>query len=314
MQITKLISRAELTKLTGTSNLRATGMALSNLALVATGFGLPLVWHTWAAWLGAALLLGARALGLGILVHDTAHGTLFSSRKVNQWTGKWLFGGLPNIPFETYRAGHLAHHRNAGTEADADLAFVDTYPASGASLARKFARDFSGVNGIKNLYFQIRTFRLKHQAPFIVSHTLLLALLCVMHHPEVYLCWWLGQIFVFPAVMRLRVMGEHGGVPDHFDRDPRNNTGTTLAGPLARLLCAPNYVNYHVEHHFAAAVPSYRLRALHRLLKSKGCYEGYTCIQPSYFAVIRRCWTGHSAAAAPLHTKRLARGALNNMQ
>ncbi|QGZ57732.1 fatty acid desaturase family protein [Paraburkholderia acidiphila] len=314
MQITKLISREELSHLTRTSNLRATGLVLVNFALIAAGFALPIVWHTWEAWLGATVLLGARALGLGILVHDTAHGTLFSSRKINQWAGKWLFGGLPNVPFEAYRNGHLAHHRNAGTEADADLAFVDRYPASGASLARKFARDLSGLNGIKNLYFQIRTFRLKDQVPFIVSHALLLALLCVMHHAEVYLCWWLGQIFVFPIVMRLRVMGEHGGVPDHFDRDPRKNTGTTLAGPLARLLCAPNYVNYHVEHHFAAAVPSYRLRALHLLLKSKGCYEGWTCVQPSYFAVIKRCWSGHSTAGLPPDSKRVAKGALNNMQ
>ena len=314
MQILKLIDREELSRLTKPSNLRATWMVFVNFALVAIGFGLPIIWPVWQAWIAASVLLGARALALGILVHDTAHGTLFSSRTFNQWAGKWLFGGLPNVPFEAYRTGHLAHHRNAGPENDADLAFVDTYPASGASLFRKFARDVSGLNGLKNLYFQLGTFKLNSQMPFLVSHAIVLAILWGTAHPAAYLSWWAGQIFVFPLMMRLRVMGEHGGVPDHFDRDPRRNTGTTLAGPFARLLCAPNHVNYHVEHHFAAAVPSYRLKEMHVMLKAKGCYDGWTCIQPSYLSVIKRCWAARSTARAPLRSKRAAKSALNNMQ
>jgi len=52
-----------------------------------------------------------------------------------------------------------------------------------------------------------------------------------------------------------RVEQRLGGAPDAFDQDPRRNTATTLAGPVARLLCAPNFVNFHLEHHFARRFP-----------------------------------------------------------
>jgi fatty acid desaturase len=129
----------------------------------------------------------------------------------------------------------------------------------------------------------------------------------------VYACWWLGQLFVFPFVVRLRVMAEHGGVPDHVDRDPRRNTGTVLAGPLGRLLVGPNRVHFHVEHHLAAAVPSYRLPAMHQLLKARGYFDGTNCVAPSYWAVIRRCMAASTeTAAAPVRHQ--ARSTLHNMQ
>jgi fatty acid desaturase len=313
MTILELIEKHELKRLSEKSDLQAIWMTVANFALIAIGLVIPVHWHHWLAWCLSAVLLGGRALGLGILVHDTAHQTLFSSRAFNEWAGKWLFGGLPNVPYHAYRQGHLTHHRHAGTEADPDLAFVDGYPTSAASLSRKFLRDVSGLNGLKHIAYQVRTFKLATQAPFLVSHTVLMALLWAAGHPEVYLCWWLGQIFVFPLVLRLRVMGEHGGVPDHLSPDPRRNTATTLANPVARLLWAPNHVNFHLEHHFAAGVPSYRLKEMHSLMASKGGYEGLDCIQPSYAAVIKRCWSKTSASQRP-SVKRQARGALNNMQ
>jgi len=313
MALKDVMSAAELKALTKTSDLQAWWVTAVNLALVAAGFALPAVWHSAWAWAAGSVLLGGRALGLGILVHDTAHLTMFSSRRMNEWMGTWVFGGLPNVAYQAYRRGHLAHHRNAGTEADADLAFVDTYPASAASLARKGLRDVSGLNGLKNLLYQVKIFGLRAQLPFLVSHALLLAVLWALGVRQVYACWWLGQLFVFPLVLRLRVMGEHGGVPDHFDLEPRRNTGTTLAGPLARLLVGPNRVNFHLEHHLAAAVPSYRLPQMHDMLSSRGYYAGWNCVMPSYLAVIRRCWAPH-AGTLSAGAKRRAHGSLSNMQ
>lgn len=313
MTILEILDRDELKSLTRRSDLHAVRMVLVNYGLIGLGFALPAVWDHWIAWGLGALILGGRALGLGILVHETAHQTLFQSRRVNGWMGKWVFGGLPNVPYDAYRQGHLAHHRLAGTEQDPDLAFVDTYPATGTSLMRKGLRDVSGWNGLKHLVYQISTFSLPNQWPFLLNHGVLIALLWAAGVPEVYGCWWLGQLFVFPLVVRLRVMGEHGAVSDPLHPDPRANTGTTLAGPLARLLWAPNYVNFHVEHHFAAAVPSYRLPAMHRLLQSKGAYDGWHCVLPSYRAVIQRCWNPAGTAQVE-GKKRVVKGTLNNMQ
>lgn len=313
MSILDLIDREEFNRLTVRSDTRAIAMTAGNFLLLAAGFAPPILWPYWPVWCVAAVLLGGRALALGILVHDTAHLALFSSEKVNRWAGKWLFGALPNVGYEAYRKGHLTHHRYAGTAADPDLVFVNAFPASTGSLARKLLRDASGLNGLKNVLYQIRTFKLADHAPFLVAHALLFGVLWLIGHPAVYLCWWLGYIFVFPVVLRIRVMGEHGGVPDHLDPDPRAHTGTTLAGPISRLLWAPNYVNFHVEHHLAPGVPSYRLKELHRLMMAKGHYQGWHCIQKSYVGVIKRCWSGQ-ASGPRRKGERRAHGALNNMQ
>ena len=313
MALLDAIDRDELRQFVRTSNARAAWVTVVNFVLIAAGFALPAVWHNAVAWVLGSILLGARAMALGVLTHDTAHSTFFSSRRLNEWAGTWLFGSLPNVPYKAYRTGHLAHHRNAGTGQDLDLAFVDSYPATAASLRRKLLRDVSGLNGIKNVVYQIKAFRLQAQTPFLLAHAVLFALLWLLSVPQVYACWWLGQIFVYPLVMRLRVMSEHGGVPDHLHVDPRRNTGTTLAGPVGRLLLGPNGVNFHIEHHLAAAVPLYRLRDLHRLLVARGYYAGHECIATSYFAVIRRCLATDTHTQT-LGTKRIARGSLSNMQ
>lgn len=111
-------------------------------------------------------------------------------------------------------------------------------------------------------------------------------------------------------------LGADGAVPDHLSRDPRQNTSTKLAGPLGRLLIGPNRVNFHVEHHLAASVPSYRLPTLHRLLARRGYYAHARCIAPSYWAVIRRCTAARAAdaATATSGTRARARGILDNMR
>ncbi len=313
MSILNVLSKEELRALTRPSDWRAAWVTLVNAAIIAAAFALPVWWQHAAAWIIASIVLGGRALGLGILTHDTAHLAFFTSRAMNEWAGTWLFGGLPNVPYLAYRKGHLEHHRSAGTAKDPDLGFVDGYPATRASLCRKFLRDLSGVNGVKNLAFQVRSATLRSVLPFLLAHALLIAILAALGHVEVYACWWLGQLFVYPLVMRLRVMAEHGAATDHFSSDPRSNTGTVLAGPLGRLLVGPNRVHFHVEHHLAAAVPSYRLAELHRLLKARGYFEGHQCVAPSYWAVIRKCMAA-TAADAAVPARRMVRSSLQNMQ
>jgi fatty acid desaturase len=69
--------------------------------------------------------------------------------------------------------------------------------------------------------------------------------------------------------------------------DPRRNTRTVSAGFLARLLVAPYWVNYHLEHHLFVFVPCWKLRAAHALLLAKG-YGPRMEVARSYVDVIRR--------------------------
>ena len=88
-----------------------------------------------------------------------------------------------------------------------------------------------------------------------------------------YLTW-------FQFVLRVRNIAEHGATEQ--SEDPLRNVRTTLAGPVARLLVAPYWVNYHLEHHMVMHVPCCRLKEMHRRLLDKGLANRMR-IAPSYW-------------------------------
>ena len=69
--------------------------------------------------------------------------------------------------------------------------------------------------------------------------------------------------------------------------DPLRNTRTTAAGPLARALLAPYWVNYHLEHHLLIFVPCWKLPQAHALLLAKG-YGPRMEMASSYGSVLSR--------------------------
>ena len=58
------------------------------------------------------------------------------------------------------------------------------------------------------------------------------------------------------------------------------------AGPLARMLIAPYYVNYHCEHHMFMHLPCYSLPRANRILARTGATERMLTA-PSYFDVLK---------------------------
>lgn len=95
----------------------------------------------------AIAIIGARQLGLAILMHDAAHGALHPDLKVNDWVGNHLTtGGL--LAYRTY---HLAHHKYAQQGEDPDLVLSQPFPISRLSLRRKIVRDLTGQT-----YYKLR--------------------------------------------------------------------------------------------------------------------------------------------------------------
>jgi len=106
---------------------------------------LPLV-ALWAAmwlmagvspWLPALLAVpsGALIVRLFMIRHDCGHNAFFSSRKVNDWTGRVL-GVLTLTPFDFWRHSHAMHHAGSGNLdrrgiGDIDTLTVDEYLARG---------------------------------------------------------------------------------------------------------------------------------------------------------------------------------------
>ncbi len=288
VKLSDVLTKEEMTPFMERSDARAWFMLAVNFAMMAGAFALAALWPNPLTVIAAVLILGGRQLGMAIVYHDASHGVFFRTRWLNDVAGHWVAGGLLNTSMYAYRAYHLKHHRFAGTREDPDLGIALAYPTSRASMKRKIIRDLTGQTGLKSLKGQLQKFGLRRNLPFVIAHTLLFAVLWLAGVPWAYVLWWVSYLFVHQLITRLRFMGEHGVAVDRLSPDARENTCTTLVSWWERLLVAPNYVNYHLEHHLSAAVPCYRLPALHRLLDEKGFFADYHCLSNGYRDVLAR--------------------------
>jgi len=292
------LSREELKELLEISDLRAWGSLLINWGLVAAAFAL-VAWRPNPLTIVVALfVIGARQLGFAVLMHEAAHRTLFRRRWWNDFAGNWLAAYPVWSDLEPYRPYHLQHHAKTWTAEDPDLGLATPFPITRSSLKRKIWRDLSGQTGWKRAKAtfmrdigrsQGRVRRLdfsgsRNLVGVVVTNAMLLGILALLGHAELYLLWVVAWLTTYSLVMRLRSIAEHAMVPD--PGDPLNNTRTTLARWWERLLLAPNRVNFHLEHHLVMMVPHYQLPRMHRLLSERGVLAN-ACVTSGYLDVLR---------------------------
>ncbi len=283
MKISDYLSRDEIARFTAKSDLHAWRLVLGNWCMIALIFAAVGAWTNPLTILLAMVLLAGRQLGLSVLMHEAGHRTLFATPWLNDVVGQWLCAAPVFNDLPAYARGHLAHHRYAGTREDPDLPNYAAYPVSRDSFRRKALRDLSGQTGIKLLGFifrgasgvisrETRESSLPLLRQLSVQLLLLLALLAA-GIGWAYLVWLGSFLTFFMLIIRIRQVAEHAAVPDLYDPDPRMNTRTVEAPWWQRLIFAPNGVNYHLEHHFMASVPCYRLAALRAHLKQRGALD-----------------------------------------
>lgn len=314
MKAQDYLSKEDIQSLTRKSDARGAWMLACNWGIIAAAFAVSYVWPNPLSFLVSILLLGGRQLGLSVLVHECGHRSLFASRHLNELCGNWLAGYAVFLDMDKYARGHLVHHRTAGTEEDPDLPNYRDYPIAKDSFYRKVWRDLSGQTAIKLIGALAKSGRDQRshseqksgdnnpskpnhllRNSFMVNGLMLLAL-TLLAHPALYLLWVIAYFTVYMLVLRIRQIAEHADVPDLFDSDPRNNTRTTYTNPLTRLLIAPNFVNYHLEHHLLASVPAYNLKRMHHLLKQRGAYED-TPLGEGYWKILQQVTRGRPEAS-----------------
>jgi fatty acid desaturase len=245
----------------------------------------------------ALFLIGARQLGMAVVMHEASHGTLLRKRSWNDWVGNWL-GAYPVWgDLEPYRPYHLQHHAMTWTEKDPDLTLAKPFPITRASLRRKIWRDLSGQTGWKraratlrrDLGFSQGKVQRRKGAGWqqlkgpLIANGVLFGILAAAGHPALYLLWAVAWLTTYSLVMRIRSIAEHS-----MPSDPASelgNTRTTRASWWERLFIAPNGVNYHLEHHLLMSVPHYHLPRMHRLLAERGALDD-ALLAPSYWSVL----------------------------
>jgi fatty acid desaturase len=268
--------------------------------VIAAAFAMAIVWPITLPL--AVMIIGARQLGLAILLHDAAHGALHPDPRLNDAVAEWFcLGGVAG-----YRAYHLQHHKYAQQAEDPDLALSAPFPISGQSLRRKILRDLTGQTWFKQRFGRL-TAKVKARAP---GAPLWPILSDEIRRQRRWLClnalgvalfsaaglWWawfalwlLPRATWFQLVTRLRNIAEHALVPRN-EPDPLRHARTTHANLIERALIAPYYVNYHGEHHMFMHVPCWRLPALSAALNAKGYYPRMLRA-PGYPSVLRAVTT-----------------------
>lgn len=311
-KISDYLTPAQIRELRGKSDLVGAMLVLHAWALIAGCMALFVWWPNPITFLLAVMVIGGRQLGLAILMHDAAHGLLFANRRLNDGVGSWLCAWPVFTSLALYRPYHLQHHRFTQQPEDPDLGLSAAFPTSRRSLYRKILRDLTGRTaflrrgeqiaralGPADLGIAARLGHLwsKEKGP-IVTNLVLFGALAAMGYWWLYpLLWLLPLATWYQLISRIRNIAEHAVVPDNDD--PLCNTRTTHANPMIRLLLAPYWVNFHLEHHLFMFVPCWRLPAAHRFLLA-GSGGRRMELKPGYLAVLRAATTalGHAPRQA----------------
>ena len=284
LEISKLLTPQQVQSFRTRSNLVGALLVLHAWAMIFGSMALFVWWPNPFTFVLAVMVIGARQLGLAILMHDAAHGLLFTDRRVNEWVASWLCAAPVFTGLQLYRPYHLAHHRHTQQAEDPDLGLSAPFPITRRSLWRKIGRDLTGRTAYQRRLEQFRRGLAKESKAFIANLVLLGALTAAGYWWLYPLLWLLPLATWYQLVSRIRNIAEHAMVPDNDD--PLRNTRTTVASFVERLFVAPYWVNYHLEHHLFMFVPCWRLPAAHRALLAAGLGERME-IQPGYLAVLR---------------------------
>ncbi|MGH7896480.1 MAG: fatty acid desaturase family protein [Candidatus Binatia bacterium] len=288
------LTRDEIRGLLEKNDLRAASSIVFNWAVVGASFAAVAACPNPLVVVVALFAIGARQLGMAILMHDAAHRILFRSRALNDWAGNWLCAYPIWSDLTPYRPYHLQHHGKTGGAEDPDLGLITPFPITRRSFRRKMWRDLSGQTGIKfaeaawkRTFGRYRTDPVSRRAArgVAVTNLVLFAALVAAGHPALYLLWALAWLTTHTLVTRIRSIAEHALTP--AADDPLGNTRTTLARWWERLFIAPNHVNYHLEHHLLMTVPHYNLPRMHRWLRGRGVLDR-ACVERGYRKVLER--------------------------
>ncbi|MDP3196752.1 fatty acid desaturase [Tabrizicola sp.] len=276
----------------------------------------PGLWHL-AGHLGAILGVGALiAAGVpgwwlllpvqGLLItflfmleHEATHRTPFRTVWLNDWVGR-LCGVLLVLPFEWFRAFHMAHHRWTNLPGK-DPELAGPKPATRAAWLWH-------VSGLPYWWSEVRLmaalvvgrvtdgFVAEGAKPRVVAEArgmavAYLAAAASLVWTDVLVWVWIVPALLGQPFLRLYLLAEHGDCPEVANMF--QNTRTTFTTRLVRWL-AWN-MPYHVEHHVWPMVPFHRLPEVHGLMKDelRVTAEGYAGFTREYLAR-RPAWTESS--------------------
>ncbi|MGM4922630.1 fatty acid desaturase [Tardiphaga sp. 804_B3_N1_9] len=293
---TRALTPAQLKDLSVRANLPGLIRSISHYALialvgtliwqVATRYGM--VWTT-----PLIVIQGYLIAFLFMAVHEAAHKTVFTSRRLNEALGH-VSSLMIVLPYEHYALFHWDHHRfTQDPDRDPELVTA-TIPSSDTRLAIAYTGIVQLTNRIRLLVRRAVTGQAV--APWIpeskqgmvvrearIYALVYLALLIAsIAFSSTMLLWcWLVPLYVGQLFLRPYLYAEHTGC--ERTRSAYENTRTTYTDRLTKWFTWN--MPFHVEHHAYPSVPFHALPKLNAIIDERIAHRGQ-----GYRAVTRETW------------------------
>jgi fatty acid desaturase len=251
--------------------------AARHLAIAARQF-LMLALATWGLititnpliWIPLAVVQGFTVFNFTVLLHEVVHHTIFERRRpAFERALGWLYAVPSGISASQFTRWHLDHHAELGSSEDDPK----RHHLSPKINARWYKLLYCSP-ALFPIYFRAAR---KESAGYPIELQRRIAVerrvSMVAHLGVLAVIWWLAGFaaalraylipvfFIFPIAFTLNRLGQH------YDIDPTDPTkwSTLMRGHWFWDFAFLNS-NYHLEHHYFAGVPFYRLPALQRAL------------------------------------------------
>jgi len=238
---------------------------------------------THIAALLALIPAGGLMVRLFIIQHDCGHGSMFSSRRANDWTGRVL-GVVTLTPYEYWKSLHAAHHAHSGNldrrgMGDIDTLTVDEYLNKGffGRLLYRLYRHPIVMFGLGPAYL----FLFRHRLPVgamtaghkpwisaLANNLGIIALSTIV----IYLTSWSTFLIIqIPIVVLAASIGvwmfyvQHQFENTHWDKSPTwKHENAALHGSSYYDLPKPlmwitGNIGIHHVHHLSSRIPFHKL-------------------------------------------------------
>jgi fatty acid desaturase len=247
------------------------------------------------------VIVGLMQYRIVMACHEAVHRTLLFPLWLNEIVGT-SHCALVGINLFWYRKQHLGHHAAKDLDHDTDAYIYAPILRSPPGLRRVVVWIFGTAGEVIQKIHQkgfaagvsVEAGGLARFYSFLIFAAQFLLLAC----SAVWLSWWYYFVFWLAPLLtiaifmnRTRVLVEHGYPHE------THPTGTTpvatinlSANAIERFFIAPFRFNYHLAHHLAPSVPSYKNAELSRLFERHG--KTPSAIGPSYARALQRILWG----------------------
>lgn len=235
-------------------------------AILVTGLALGQLWGHWLAipvFMAHGMLINFLYAGQ----HELSHGTVFRSKRVNEWMGR-VIGFIQIFPRDFDQIQHFAHHQHTSDwEKDGELArepyTLTSYLLWFTGISYWITRIQRIVRFARGIVIEpyIRPdqhARVIREGRWHAALYLALAAGSVALESWALVAYWIGPMFLMKWSHQLQNTIEHLGL--EHSGDILTNTRSTRTNALMRWMCWQ--MQYHTAHHMFPSVPFWKLKHL----------------------------------------------------